>query len=299
MKIVVTGSSGLVGSALVPVLLSRSHEVVRLVRKASQAGEAEILWDPARGIQDVERLEGTDAVIHLAGENIADGRWTDEKKARIRESRVVGTRILSETLAQLERKPRALLSASAIGYYGDRGDEILTEESAPGTDFLAEVCREWEAATEAASKSGVRVVKMRFGIVLSSEGGALSRMLTPFQLGIGGRLGSGKQYMSWIAIDDIVGAIEHALEAAQLSGPVNMVAPNPVTNREFTKQMGRVLSRPTLFPVPAFAIRMAFGEMADVALLSSERVEARRLKDSGYTFQYPDLEGALRHILKK
>jgi uncharacterized protein len=299
MKILVTGSTGLVGSALLPFLKSQGHEVFRLVRSQAKTGPAAIYWNPEKGIDDAERLEGLDAVVHLAGENIAEGRWTQEKKKRIRDSRVNSTRVLSLALAQFTQPPRALLSASAIGYYGDRGDEIMREESAPGSDFLANVCREWEAATEPAAQKGIRVVRLRFGAILTPEGGALSKMIVPFQFGVGGKIGSGNQYMSWVALDDVVGAINHALVNETLRGPVNVVAPNTVTNYEFTKTLGRVLSRPTIFSVPAFAARLAFGEMADAALLASTRVEPARLKESGYVFQHPELESALRQMLKK
>lgn len=299
MKILVTGASGLVGSAIVRDLSSRGVEVIALVRSAPNDERREIRWNPLKGIEDTSRLEGLDAVIHLAGEPIAEGRWTEEKKRRIRESRIQGTKVLSEALAGLEHKPQTLLAASAIGYYGARGAEVLTEESAPGNDFLAEVCREWEEATGPSARAGIRVVQMRFGVILSSKGGALEKMLTPFKLGVGGRLGSGKQYMSWIALDDVVGVVDHLLEKTEVSGPVNAVAPNPVTNREFTQALGEVLSRPTLFPVPKFALRLAFGEVADVALLASQLVEPARLKESGYVFKYPELKDALRHILKE
>lgn len=298
-KILVTGSTGLVGSALLPELRSQGHEVFRLVRSQAKAGAAEIYWNPEQGIEDTVRLEGLDAVVHLAGENISEGRWTEEKKKRIRDSRVKGTRTLSDALASLKQPPRALLSASAIGYYGSQGDRILTEDGAPGSDFLAGVCREWEAATEPATQRGIRVLLLRFGVILTPKGGALSKMLAPFQFGVGGRLGSGRQYMSWVTLDDVVGVIKHALLDETISGPVNVVAPHPVTNYEFTKTLGRVLSRPTIFPVPAFAIRLAFGEMGDAALLGSTRVEPARLKESGYAFRHPELEGALRQMLKK
>ncbi|HEY0375410.1 MAG TPA: TIGR01777 family oxidoreductase [Pyrinomonadaceae bacterium] len=297
MKIVVTGASGLVGHRLVPSLESRGHEVLRLVRNAP-ASPKEIRWDPSKGTIDAAALEGVDAAVHLAGENLAEGRWTEEKKRRIRESRVKGTRLISETLAGLTRKPEVLVSASAVGFYGSRGDEVLTEESSSGAGFLADVCREWEQATSAAEGAGVRVAHMRFGVILSGEGGALKKMLLPFRMGLGGKLGSGDQYMSWITLDDAVGAIEHALENKTLRGPVNTVTPRPVTNREFTKAMGSALSRPTILPAPAFALRLAFGEMADATLLSSQRAEPARLKESGYVFKYPEIEGALRHVLK-
>ncbi|HEY0099108.1 MAG TPA: TIGR01777 family oxidoreductase [Pyrinomonadaceae bacterium] len=301
MKIIVTGSSGLIGSALVASLTQRGDEVTRLVREksgAARAGEArEVLWSPSRGELNGAELEGHDAAIHLAGDPIAEGRWTDEKKRRIRESRVQGTTLLAGTLARLSAPPRVLLTASAVGYYGDRGAELLTEASAPGEDFLSGVCREWEASAEAAKAAGIRVVKLRFGVVLSGAGGALTKMLTPFKLGVGGKIGSGKQYMSWIALEDALGAILHALTHEELAGAVNVVAPRAVTNAEFTKTLGSVLGRPTLFFVPAFAARLAFGEMADAALLASQRAEPTQLKATGYAFKYPELEGALRHEL--
>jgi uncharacterized protein (TIGR01777 family) len=299
MKILITGSTGLVGSRLARSLKSKGHEIVRLVRSTPNDLVTEVYWNPEQGTLNATELEGLDAVVHLAGESIAEGRWTDEKKKRIRESRVKGTTLLSETLAKLKQKPEVLVSASAVGFYGSRGDETLDEQSASGSDFLAEVCREWELATQPAAQAGVRVVNLRFGVILSQDGGALPKMLFPFRMGVGGKLGSGQQYMSWIAIDDAVGAIEHALTNNTLRGPVNVVAPNSVTNHDFTKTLGHILSRPTIFPVPAFAARLAFGEMADATLLSSQRVEPARLKESGYTFEYPELEGALRHVLNK
>ena len=301
MKVIVTGSNGLVGRALVSSLVADGHSVTRLVRGSSNAsagqGIADARWDPAAGQIDAAALEGHDAAVHLAGEPIAEGRWTDEKKRRILESRVQGTHLLAETLAGLASKPAVLVSASAIGFYGDRGDEVLIEESASGEGFLSEVCREWEKATRAASQAGVRVVHMRFGVILSSEGGALPKMLTPFKLGVGGRVGSGRQYMSWIDLADALGAIRHALENESVRGPVNIVAPRAVTNEEFTGALGKALGRPTFLPVPAFAARLAFGEMADALLLAGQRVEPARLKASGYQFKYPELDASLRHIL--
>ncbi len=296
LKVLFSGSHGLVGTALIKSLEVQGHEIFRLVRQLPHS-ESEIEWNPDRYSIAISRLEGFDAVVHLAGESIAEGRWTEEKKRRIRDSRVKGTKLLSDALANLERPPKSLICASAIGYYGDRGDELLTEESAPGNDFLAGVCVEWEKATELAAEKGIRVVNTRFGIILSKDGGALAKMLTPFRLGIGGRVGSGKQWMSWIVLDDAVGAIEFALANESLRGPVNFVAPNPVRNSEFTKTLGKVLSRPTLFPIPEFGVRLAFGEMADALLLSSQRVEPQRLKTAGYQFRYEVLASALRHVL--
>lgn len=305
MRVLVTGSTGLVGSALVPFLITLGHRVTRLVRKVSTSSAGlgpsvtDALWDPVAATIDRKALEGMDAVIHLAGENIAAGRWTPQQKARLRDSRVGGTRFLAETLASLQQPPRTLVSASAIGYYGSRGSELMTEGSALGTGFLADVCRDWEAATEPAARKGVRVVHLRVGVVLSPRGGALHKMLTPFKLGVGGVIGDGRQYLSWVSLDDLIGAIHHALVTETLRGAVNAVAPHPVTNREFTKALGRVLSRPTILPLPAFAARLLLGEMADALLLASTRVAPERLLSSGYKFQHPELEGALRHVLGK
>ena len=296
MKTVVTGANGLVGSSLVPFLRTGGHDVVRLVRKgARRAGDA--LWDPAKGEIDAAALEGAEAVVHLAGESIASGGWDAAKKERIRTSRVVPTRLLAETLAGLRHQPKVLVSASAVGYYGDRGEEGLNESAASSTDFLGRVCEEWEAATAAAEAAGIRVVRLRIGVVLSPEGGALAKMLPPFRLGAGGRLGTGRQWMSWIAIDDLLGAIHHAMIHPSLSGAVNAVSPEPATNQQFTKALGRVLGRPTLASVPAFAARLAFGEMADALLLASTRVHPAKLLAAGYAFRHPDLDDALRHAL--
>lgn len=298
MRILVTGSSGLIGSALVSSLTSGGHSVTRLVRTEPQPGRPEVRWDPAAGWIDTAGLEGHEGVVHLAGENIT-GRWTPAKKARLRDSRVKGTRLLAESLAKLTQPPRVLVCASAVGYYGDRGEEILREESAAGRGFLAEVCRQWEAAAQPAAEKGIRVVLLRIGVVLSPKGGALATMLLPFRLGLGGKIGSGKQYISWISLDDLVGIIEYALTTESLRGVVNAVAPQAVTNLEFTKTLGRVLRRPTLFPMPAFAARLALGELADELLLASARVEPARIRAAGYQFRYPELEGALRHLLGK
>jgi uncharacterized protein len=297
LRVLVTGSTGFVGSALVPFLAAGGHRVTRLVRTLPRRGRDEIQWGPEAGFVDAARLEGLDGVIHLAGESIATSRWTAEKKAMIRDSRVNGTRLLCDALAGLKQPPKVLVCASAIGYYGDRGDELLTEESAPGTGFLAEVCREWEAATQSVEQKGIRVVRLRFGMVLSPTGGAMAKLLPPFKKGLGGVLGTGRQYLSWIALDDLVDVIAHALTTETLQGPVNAVAPNPVTNREFTRTLGRVIGRFTLFPMPVVAVRLIFGELADELLLASQRVQPTRLLATEHRFQYPDLEGALRHLL--
>jgi uncharacterized protein len=298
VRVAITGSTGLVGSEVVTVLSAAGHEVVRLVRRVPAPGEKAVRWDPAKGEVDAAGLEGFDAVIHLAGENVGSGRWTAARKAAIRDSRVNGTRLLCDTLAGLARPPKALVCASAIGIYGDRGEELLTEESPPGTGFLTEVCREWEAASAPTVQKGIRVATLRIGVVLSPKGGALSRMLPLFRAGLGGVIGSGRQYVSWVALDDLVGIVLHALQSGELRGPVNAVAPLPVTNREFTEALGKALSRPTLLSVPAFALRLALGgEMADALLLASARGVPRRLEETGYRFRFPDLPAALRHLL--
>ena len=303
MKVIVTGSTGLVGRALVRSLLADGHEVTRLVRGDSQAfrapGTAAARWDPERGEVDAQALEGHDAAVHLAGENVGEGRWDEEKKRRIMESRVKGTTLLASALAGLNAKPGVLVSASATGFYGDRGPEILREESASGSDFLSEVCREWEKGTLQASHAGIRVVHLRIGVVLAGEGGALQKMLTPFKLGLGGKIGGGGQYVSWITLEDLVGVIRRAIEDESLRGPVNTVAPQPLTNEEFTKAIGRALGRPTFFAMPAFAARLAFGETADALLLASTRVEPARLKEAGHQFKHPEIDGALRSVLGK
>jgi uncharacterized protein (TIGR01777 family) len=296
MRILVTGSSGLIGQAVLPSLTADGHKVVCLSRSQRPASGRQISWDPSKGTLDPDDLENFGAIVHLAGESIV-GRWTAEKKARILESRVKGTQLLCESLAHLRDRPLVLVCASAVGFYGDRGDRVLDEESSAGSLFLSEVTKAWEAATEPARRNGIRVVNMRFGFVLSKKGGGLGKMLLPFKLGIGGCVGSGRQYLSWIAIDDVVGAISHAILSDTLHGPVNVVAPHPVTNREFTKTLGRVLWRPTAFPLPTFAAHMVMGEMADNLLLASTRVNPTRLLASGYEFRFPELKGALRHVL--
>jgi uncharacterized protein (TIGR01777 family) len=297
LRVAVTGATGLIGSALIPFLTTGGHQVTPIVRGRPQPGE--IGWNPAADRLDPAQLEGVDAVVHLAGENVGT-RWTRAKKRRIAESRIKGTRLLAETLAKLRQPPKVLVSASAIGVYGDRGDELLTESSpipAGDADFFVGLGRRWEGGTEPARAAGIRVVLPRFGIVLTPAGGALKRMLLPFRMGAGGRIGSGRQWVSWIAIDDLIGAVHHALMNDSLSGPVNVTAPSPVSSREFAATLGRVLGRPSLLPAPAFALRLMFGEMADTALLSSQRVLPVKLSESGYQFRYPELEAALRHVL--
>src|SRR5437588_288813 len=295
MKIAIAGASGLVGSALIPRLEADGAEIIRLVRNTPRANEVE--WHPNQDEIDPAKLDGFEAVINLAGEPIAEGRCTDEKKRKIRDSRVNGTHLLSEAIAKTMQKPQAFLCASATGIYGDRGDEILVEPRESGGGFLAGVCRESETATEPASKAGVRVVNFRFGPILAREGGMMEKMLTPFKLGLGGKIGSGKQYISWVAIDDAVGAMLLALKDTSIRGPLNVVSPNPVTNEEFTKTLGEVLSRPTVMAMPAFAARLAFGEMADEMLLVSQKVMPKKLTAAGFRFEYPELAGTLRSCI--
>lgn len=295
MKILISGATGLIGSALSAFLSSGGHTPVRLNRSNGATDGAH--WDPEQGVAPPKEFEGYDAVIHLAGENVAGGRWNAARKKRIVYSRVGPTRLLCETLAKLKSPPKVLLCASAVGYYGDRGDELLTESSPPGPGFLADACRGWEDACEPARAAGIRVCNMRLGVVLAGNGGALQKMLPPFKMGVGGKFGDGKHWMAWVAIDDVIGAFHHALMTETLSGPVNIVAPRGVMNAEFTKTLGRVLSRPTIFPMPRFAARLAFGEMADELLLASQHVVPQRLQESRYEFRFPNLEGALRHVL--
>jgi uncharacterized protein (TIGR01777 family) len=296
LAIVVSGASGLVGRQLVAFLRSGGHTVYRLVRR-TPAAQDEISWDPQAGKIDAAALEGMNAIVHLAGESIADGRWTHARKQRILASRVDGTRLLAETIARLRMPPSVFVSASATGYYGNRGDELLTERSGSGAGFLADVCRAWEAATAPATSAGVRVVSPRFGVVLAGNGGLLKRVGNLFRLGVGGRLGDGDQYFSWIALDDLLYVIHRAITDPSLSGPINAVAPNPITNREFTATLGRVLGRPAIFPAPERALRLVFGGMADDLLLTSQRTIPTRLIDSGFDFAFPTLEDALRHEL--
>lgn len=293
----VTGASGFLGSVLLPALRTAGWLPRALVRRAAGAGEVE--WDPAGGTLDRAALAGVDAAVHLAGESIAGSRWTPEIKRQIRDSRVLGTRLLAESLARLPRRPRVLVSASAVGIYGDRGDELLDEDSAPGADFLGRVGQEWEAATAPAAEAGIRVVQLRFGIVLAHDGGALPRMVRPFSLGAGGPIGNGRQWMSWIAIDDAVGTVLEVLRNESARGPLNTVAPEPVRNADFAAQLGEVLHRPALVPAPAFALRLLFGEMADAALLASQRAVPVRLAALGFRFRHPTLVGALRAILRR
>jgi uncharacterized protein len=297
LHLLITGAGGLIGSALVPRLAAEGHRITRVTR--GPAGPGEISWDPGGRILDLRQVGRVDGVIHLAGENIGS-RWTAPRKRRIQQSRTLGTGLLSQALSRLQPRPEVLISASAVGIYGNRGNELLTESSAPGDpaqDFLVRVCLEWEAAAEPAREAGIRVVHPRFGVVLSPEGGALAKLLPPFRLGLGGHQGHGYQWMSWIAIDDVVGAIRHLLEDRQLSGPVNVTAPGAVVNRHFTQILGRVIRRPALVRVPAFALNLGLGEMAQHTVLASARVHPAKLLQSGYRFEYPDLEAALRHVL--
>lgn len=294
--IAVTGASGLVGRVLVSALRDRGYEVLRLVRRPPSAAD-EVTWNPDDGTIDSQALQGLTGAIHLAGDNVASGRWTEAKKARIRDSRVRGTALLVDALKALDPRPRTLVSASAIGYYGVRGDEVLDETSAPGAGFLASVCREWEAAAEPADRAGIRVVNARIGVVLAAEGGALQKMKTPFLLGLGGRIGDGRQYMSWITLADLVSALVFCLENEALRGPVNLVSPAPATNAEFTKALGQVLKRPTVLPVPKFALRLGAGsEMADEMLVGGARVIPAALQAHGFAWEQPSLEPALRSV---
>ncbi|MGI8669248.1 MAG: TIGR01777 family oxidoreductase [Aridibacter sp.] len=298
MKILITGASGLVGGELIPTLEAKGHEIFKVSRKVAK-NDHEINWDAYEGFaeKEIEKLKGIDAVIHLAGENVGDSNWDEEKKRRIRKSRVEGTRTLVDALKKLENPPKIFISASAVGFYGNRGDEILTEESETGEGFFPEVCRAWEAEGDKAKDFGARVVHPRIGVVLSKDGGALGKMLTPFKFGVGGTIGSGEQWMSWIAIDDLVRIFHFALENENLTGAINATAPNPVNNEEFTDTLGNVLHRPTILPVPAFGIKLLFGEMGEKLLLEGCRVIPQKLLDAGFEFEHPKLEEAIRYVL--
>ena len=295
MKVAVTGSSGLIGTSLVSFLSKKDIVVSKILRENPE--DDDISWKPEDGDWNSAFTGGVDGIVHLAGESVASGKWTRKKKEKIRNSRIEGTKRLCEHILKLPTPPSVLVCASAIGYYGNRGVEFLNEGSPRGSGFLPDVCLGWEEATESVSKAGIRVVNVRFGIVLSKDGGALAKMMTPFKIGMGGKIGSGTQYMSWIAMDDVTSAIYHTLITESLKGPVNVTAPNPVTNKEFTNTLGEVLNRPAVIPIPAFAARLAFGEMANDLLLASTKVAPKRLSDSGYEFQYPKLEPALKHVL--
>ena len=298
LSVAISGATGMIGESLAALLTTGGHRVLRLVRRETSPGEADsVLWDPERGVVDPSRLEGIDAVVHLAGENIASGRWTRSKRARIRDSRVDGTRKLIESLRGLDRPPKAFLCASAIGYYGDRGEAAVDESAPRGEGFLAEVGADWESAADRAAELGARVAKLRIGVVASPRGGFLRHMLPPFRAGLGGVVGSGRQYLSWISLDDTISAALHVLMNDSLEGPVNLCAPHPVTNRELTRSLGRLLLRPTIAPMPAPAARLAFGRMADETLLSSTRAIPTRLLETGFRFRHPRLDGALEHLL--
>lgn len=298
LKIAVSGSSGLIGSALVPYLKSQGHEVLRLVRRQPNSNANEVQWNPASGKLDAEALEGTQAAINLSGANIGAKRWNDNRKKEIHESRIDSTRLLSETLARLEPRPKVLASASALGYYGDQGNLALREDASAGRDFLAESTKQWEDATSPASEAGIRVVNMRFGLALSSEADLIKRQLPAFKMGVGGKLGNGRQYMSWIHINDLIRAIAHILVTEELSGSVNLSSPNPVTNAEFTRAFGRALSRPAIFTIPKVVLKIAFGEIAD-SMMASTRMEPAKLMESSFEFEYPQIEAALREVLGK
>ena len=297
LRILISGASGLIGQTLIPFLTTGGHHVLQLVRRRPSPTRNEIFWNPEAGILDLATAGPIDAVIHLSGENIGEGRWSAEKKRRIIDSRVDSTRLIAETIAKMKTPPRVFLCASAIGYYGHRGNDQVDESDGPGSDFISDVCRKWEAAATASIAAGIRTAFLRIGIVLSPRGGALGKLLPPFQLGIGGKIGSGNQTMSWISIDDAIGAVYHVLYDSAISGPVNLVAPYPVTNAEFTHCLSKVLSRPAYFKVPAFAIETVFGEMGRETILSSTRVKAGVLQEAGYQFRHPYLESALRHLL--
>jgi uncharacterized protein len=305
VRVLVSGSTGFVGTSLVQALKRDGHAVARLMRPESSRPGADgqqaqiVRWDPVSGQFDAPGAEGADALVHLAGASIAGGRWNAARKSLLRTSRVDATRHLIGALSRLQQPPRVIVAASAIGYYGDRGDETLAESSPPGNDFLSTLCREWEAESARGAEFGARVVMLRIGIILATHGGALPRMLLPFKLGVGGRLGSGRQWMSWLTLNEAVGILKFALASSALSGPVNTVTPYPVQNKDFTRILARALHRPALFPAPAFALRVALGEMADALLLASQRVVPAKLQQTGYRFAHPDLATALEEVLLK
>ncbi|MCP4756459.1 MAG: TIGR01777 family protein [Proteobacteria bacterium] len=298
LTVLVSGAGGLIGSSLIPFFTTGGHRVIRLVRREPDPERDEVFWDPMAGVLDPADLEGVDAVVHLAGENIGQ-RWSEKKKGLIVESRNKGTSLIAETMSGLKSPPRVFVCASAIGYYGDRGNTLMTEESSPGRDFISDVCVQWEKSTEPATDRGIRTVFLRIGVVLNPLSGALARLLPPFRLGLGGKIASGSQYMSWVDLDDVIGSIHHLLFEQTLEGPVNVVAPNPVTNLDFTRILGRVLKRPAIMVVPETSIKLAFGEMGKEVLLSSTRVAPEKLLASGYRFHHSDLEKLLRHVLGK
>ncbi|HEY6442571.1 MAG TPA: TIGR01777 family oxidoreductase [Candidatus Acidoferrales bacterium] len=299
MKILISGASGLVGKALARKLQEDGHTIARLVRPGGKSSPEDIFWDPMAATVDAPAMEGFDAVIHLSGASIAEARWNPERKAVLRSSRIDSTRVLVDTLSGLKQKPRVFLCASATGYYGNRGDELLTESSEGGTDFLALLARDWEAEARRAELAGIRTVRLRFGVILSADGGALPRMLAPFKYGVGGRLGSGNQWMSWIALEDVMEIMFSAIASSQFSGPVNVVAPNPVRNSEFTRIAAAALHRPAIFSAPAFALRIALGQMADPLLLSSQRAIPERLLAIGYKFRFANLDSSLKNALER
>jgi len=295
VKIIISGATGVIGSSLTPILRAERNEVIRLVRKKNSTSCCDVYWNPDNKILDSSVFTDADAVVHLSGENIAS-RWTPAKKEKIRHSRVNSTQFLSATISELKEPPKVFIHASAVGYYGNRGSETLTEESPPGSGFLSDVCQAWEEATKPASEKGTRVIHLRIGMVLSNKGGALVKMMRPFKLGLGGIIGSGNQYWSWISLDDLIGVISFLITEDSIAGAVNATAPNPVTNKEFTEVLGQVLKRPTIFPLPALAAKLAFGEMANDLLLASTRVEPVKLMKSKYCFQHSTIKNALNAI---
>lgn len=297
MKIIISGASGLVGTALTKTFRADGNTVVHMVRSDGPCSPGDIRWDPPSAQVDVPALEGADVVVHLSGASISDGRWTPARRALLRSSRIDSSRVLVDSLARLQRKPAVFLSASAVGYYGNRGDEALTEASEPGGDFLSLLARDWEAEVSRATAANIRTVMLRFGVILDAHAGALPQMVRPFRFGVGGRIGTGRQWMSWIALEDVIAIIRFSIANAQMNGPVNVVAPKPVQNAEFARTVGHVLHRPAIVPAPAFALRLAFGEMADVLLLGSQRVHPEKILAAGYSFHFEDLESALRAIL--